>query len=167
MTYAELDINQKIQTKAALQAWVKYSVEHFQADLNRKVYGLRTARKSGVQRSSLAGYRFGSGKSRTNQLRRAWWQNVSVGGGTDRVMIQFMLYGRFLEMGVGRGTSHTDRLVARQLKLGAVGRKKKPWYSKRKGYEIKRLREILAAQNINLMVDSIENALNIKIHLDL
>lgn len=167
MNYADLDINQKIQTKAALQAWVKYSVEHFQTELDKKVYGLRSAKKSGVQRSSLAGYTFGSRKARTNSLRKSWWNNVSVGGGVDKVMIEFLLYGRFIDMGVGRGTTHTGRLVNRQLKLGRSPRQRKLWYSKRKGYEIHRLREILAQQNIHLLLDSLENALNISVHLNL
>ncbi|GAB2571668.1 hypothetical protein [Spirosoma areae] len=166
MTYAELDINQKIQTKAAIRAWLTYSIQHFQADLDKKVYGLRTTKK-GVQRSSLGNYRFGTKKSRTNALRRTWYQSVSEGAGIDKVMIQFLLYGRFLDMGVGRGTSHTDRLVARQLKIGQVGRTRKPWYSKRKSYEIKRLREILAEQNIHLMLDSLETALSLSVHLNL
>lgn len=161
MTYEQLDINQKINTKAALQAWTKYSVQHFQAELDKKVYGFRSSGKKNIQRSSLgAGYRFGSRKGRTNQLRRSWWENVQVGSGTDRVMIQFLQYGRFLDMGVGRGTSHTDRQVNRLLGLGRTPRTRRAWYSKRKGYEIKRLREILADQNIHLRVDSIENIMS-------
>lgn len=166
MNYAELDINQKIQTKAALQAWAKYSVDHFRTELDRKVYGVRSSKK-GVQRSFLGSYTFGSKHPRTNQLRKSWWQNVNVGGGVDRVMIEFMLYGRFIDMGVGRGTTHTGRIVNRQLKLGRSPRTRKLWYSKRKGYEIHRLREILAAQNIHLLLDSLETALNISVHLNL
>lgn len=166
-SYQDLDINQKIQTKAAIQAWAKYSVLHFQEQLDKKVYGLRTSKK-GVQRSALGtGYKFGSGRSRTNTLRKSWWQNVQLGGGVDRVMIQFMLYGRYLEMGVGRGITHTDRLVAKQLRIGSTGRRRVPWYSKRKTYEIKRLREILTEQNIHLMLESIESALSISVHLNL
>lgn len=169
MTYEQLDINQKIQTKAALREWLRYSVEHFQADLDKKVYGLRSNR-NGTQRSSLGrNYRFGTRRStRTNNLRRTWYQNLAEGGsGVDRVMIQFLLYGRFLDMGVGKGTSHTDRIVNRTLKLGASPRTRKPWYSKRKTYEVKRLREILAEKNIHLMLDSLENALSIGVHLNL
>lgn len=162
MRYEDLNINQKINTKAALAAWAKYSVEHFQAELDKKVYGLRTSQKQRIQRSSLGNsYRFGSRKGRTNNLRRTWWQ-MATG---ERVVINFLLYGRFLDMGVGRGTTHTDRLTARQLGLGRVGRTRRNWYSKRKGYEIKRLNEILAQQNIHLLVDSLENALTLSVNL--
>lgn len=166
-TYAELNINQKIQAKAAIQAWAKYSVIQFQDQLDKKVYGLRTS-KRGVQRSSLGSrYKFGTGRSRTNTLRKSWWQNIQLGGGVDRVIIEFMMYGRFLDMGVGKGTTHTDRLVAKKLRIGSAGRTRKAWYSKRKTYEIKRLREILTEQNIHLMLDTIESALSISVHLNL
>ncbi len=157
MTYAELDINQKINVKAALQAWATYSVEHFQAELDKKVYGVKTTK---------SGYKYARVKQVLGNLRKSWWHTVQAGSGVDRVMIEFLLYGRFVDMGVGRGTSHTSRVVNRQLKLGRSPRVRKPWYSKRKSYEIKRLREILAEQNINLMVDSIESALNIRLNLN-
>lgn len=169
MTYEQLDINQKINTKAALLAWTKYSVQHFQAEIDKKVYGRLGTRttKKGVQSSKLSSsYGYGRKALRTNQLRRSWWESVQVGGGVDRVMIQFMQYGRYLDMGVGRGTSHNERLANRQLRLGNT-RTRRPWYSKRKGYEIKRLREILAEQNVHLLVDSIENALSIKLQVNI
>ena len=167
MTYEQLDINAKINTKAALLAWTKYSVQHFQAEIDKKVYGRLGTRttKKGVQSSKLASnYGYGRAARRTNQLRRSWWENVQVGGGTDRVMIQFLQYGRYLDMGVGRGTSHNERLANKQLRLGNT-RTRKAWYAKRKGYEIKRLREILAAQNVHLLLDSIENTLSLSVQV--
>lgn len=167
MNYDSLDINQKINLKATLQLWAKYAVQHFQDELNKKVYGLRASKK-GVQRSSLGkGYKFGSGKSRTNALRQTWFQTVNAGGGQERVTLQFLLYGRFLDMGVGRGASHTDKLVARQLKHGKVGRTRKAWYSKRKAYEVKRLSEILAERSLHVPLDMIENALNMAVKMNL
>ncbi|UHG93422.1 hypothetical protein [Spirosoma oryzicola] len=164
--YDSLSINEKINLKDILRQWATYTVQHFGQELDKKVYGLRT-NKSGVQRSSLSGYRFGSGKSRTNQLRRTWYQNIAEGAGVDRVMIQFLLYGRFLDMGVGRGTTHTRRVVDRQLKQGRSTRIKKAWYSKRKSYEIHQLNELLAQRNISLAFNTVETALNISVHLDL
>ena len=164
-SYAELDINQKINYKATVQAWLRYSVRDFQGELDRKVYGLRIS-KRGIQRSSLGkSYRFGSKAGRTNQLRRAWWQNL-VGDG-ERAQFSFMMYGRYLDMGVGKGTSHTDRLVHRQLRIGSPGRQRRAWYSKRKSYEIKRLREILAEKNIHLLLDTVETGLSLTVKLNL
>jgi hypothetical protein len=165
-TYNELSINEKINLKTTLQAWAKYAIVDFQQELDDKVYGLRTSKK-GVQRSSLgAGYRFGSKKGRTNALRRTWYQTVNAGMAVDNVMIQFLMHGRFLDMGVGRGTSHTDRLVTRSLKLGKAARQRRAWYSKRKTYEIHRLREILQQKNITIGLGAIENAMNLAVQLN-
>ncbi|KAB7728119.1 hypothetical protein F5984_20450 [Rudanella paleaurantiibacter] len=164
MNYADLDINSKINYKAILSEWSAYAEQHWKEDLDAKVYGLRSARKSGVQRSLLgAGYKFGSGRSRTNTLRRAWWRRTTG----ERAVFEFMLYGRFLDMGVGRGTTHTDRIVARQLREGSPGRQRRPWFSKRKAYEVKRLREILAKYHVDIPVDAIENAMTIALNLNL
>ena len=170
MTYDSLDINQKLNLKAALREWATYAIQHFQTEIDKKVYGNLGQRtnKKGIQRTQLsASYRFGAGAKRTRALRRTWYQNVQEGSDVNRVMIQFLQYGRYLDMGVGRGVSHTDRVVARQLKLGSTGRTRKPWYSKRKAYETHRLREILAQKNLTIALDTIESAMNIAVTLNL
>ena len=60
-----------------------------------------------------------------------------------------------------------DRSVSRQLKLGSVGRQRKAWYAKRKGYETHRLREILAQKQMNLAVELLDSAFNIAVTLNL
>ncbi|CCH01629.1 hypothetical protein FAES_3622 [Fibrella aestuarina BUZ 2] len=164
-SYQDLDINERINFKAALAAWSRYAVAHFGESLDKNLYGLRTARKSGVQRSVLgAGYRFGRGRpARTNALKQRWWQAP----GANNVVLEFLLYGRFVDMGVGRGTSHTDRLVSRQLREGRAGRTAKRWYAKRKAYEVKRLREILADMTIRVPLDLVENALTLTLNRSL
>jgi hypothetical protein len=164
MTYQELDINARINLKSALRAWAGWSVKHFQGDLDKKLYGFLGTRttKRGIQRSVLSSrYRFGA--KRTRALKQNWWQQAQ----TERVVLQFLQYGRFLDMGVGRGTTHTDRLVSRQLREGAGGRVRVPWYSKRKSYEVKRLREDLARLHVNVPVESLENALSMSLQLKL
>lgn len=161
-TYNDLSINDRINLKATLQAWATYAVLDFQKELDAKVYGLRSSKKQGVQRSSLGPrYTFGRGArgtQRSNALRQAWWKQASG----QRVVIEFLQYGRYLDMGVGRGTTHTDRVVGRILREGSgEGRPRKAWYSKRKSYEVKRLREILAEQHVRVPLDMIENALTI------
>lgn len=147
--YNELDINSKINLKAALRSWAAYSVDHFGDELDKKVYRTRL-RKGSTPRS-------GNLRSRSN-----WWTSV---GSVDRVMIQFLQYGRYVDMGVGRGVSDTDRKVTRLLREGSPGRRRKPWYSKRKSYEIKRLREVLAKMHVTIPVDAIENALSFSVNL--
>lgn len=158
MTYDELSIHEKLNLKAALREWATYAIAHFGEELDKKVYGVRTNR---------AGYQYARIKRVSGNLRRTWYQNVTDGDEVSRVMIQFLQYGRFVDMGVGRGVTHTSRVVNRQLRLGATGRRRKPWYSKRKGYETHRLREILAQKNINLALGTIESAMNLAVTLNL
>lgn len=158
MNYDQLSIHDKINLKDVLRQWASYTVQHFGQELDQKVYGVRTTK---------AGYQYARIKRVSGSLRRTWYQNVAAGQGIDRVMIQFLLYGRFLDMGVGRGLSHTKRLVDRQLKQGKNPRKRKPWYSKRKSYEVHQLNELLAKRNLALAFNTIETALNISVHLDL
>lgn len=158
MTYDELSIHEKLNLKAALREWATYAVAHFGQELDKKVYGVRTNR---------AGYQYSRIKRVSGRLRRTWYQNVTDSGGVDRVMIQFLQYGRFLDMGVGQGVTHTSRIVNRQLRLGSTGRSRKPWYAKRKGYETHRLRELLAEKNINLAMGTIESVLNLTVALNL
>jgi hypothetical protein len=169
MTYQELDINSRINLKGVLKEWAMYATEHFQEQLSKKVYGLRSAR-SGVQRSSLAGYRFGSragraaGSSRSNALRNTWYQNVQSAATGERVLIEFLLYGRFIDMGVGRGTTDTSRKVDRQLRIGSSTKRRRiAWYSKRKSHEVKTLNELLAKRHVRVAMDAVETALNISV----
>ncbi|WP_234733220.1 hypothetical protein [Tellurirhabdus bombi] len=159
MDYNSLDINEKINTKAVLSAWAKYSVDHFKEELQEHVYGRRMRK----------------GNRRSGQLKRTWYQAAS----DDRVVMNFLLYGRFLDMGVGfvkakgrkkvKGltVTHTDRIVARQLKEGRTGRTRRPWYSKRKTYEVKRLREELARLHVTIPLEALENTLSIRVNVPL
>lgn len=164
-TYDSLDINAKINLKGALADWSKYAVERFQDKITKNVYGVYGVKttKKGVMRTSLGKqYRFGG--VRTGSLKKNWWRQSSG----SRVVLEFLLYGRFVDMGVGRGVSHTDRLVSRKLREGPTSRQARRWYSKTKTHQIIRLREILAQRHVSIPVDSIETLLTIpalKIHI--
>lgn len=141
MTYADLDINQKLNLKQVLRDWSQFTIEGFQASLDKNLYSKRVKRNR-----------------RTMKLRNTWYQQTSE----SRVLLKFLLYGRFVELGVGRGTTHTSRLVARQLREGrTTSRVKRPWYARKKAHEFHRLREILVERNINITTDWLESALTI------
>ncbi|MFD1143048.1 hypothetical protein ACFQ4C_18115 [Larkinella insperata] len=160
MNYSDLDINAKINLKAALRAWAKYSVDHFQDELDKKVYRSKVLTRKKGGRDSKG--RFTSAPPRrSGALRKSWWTSVQG----DRVTLLFLQYGRYVDMGVGKGVSHTDRVVSRLIRDDAPGRRRKPWYSKRKGYEIRRLREILTQMHVSIPVDAIENALTFSVNL--
>jgi hypothetical protein len=167
METTPVDINQKINMRGLVADWLKYQEERFKEDLDKKVYGLRTNRK-GVQRSLLgAGYTFGSGKSRTNALRTNWRNSLS-GSGEDvsGAQYSFLLYGRFIDMGVGKGASYALGKYQSQKKNGEP-RTRKPirWYSRRKGYELHRLRELMTKYHIDISLETLENALTAQIEV--
>ncbi|NID13793.1 hypothetical protein [Fibrivirga algicola] len=152
MTYEELDINQRINLKGALVDWTRYATQHFQESLEKKLYRVNTKKR---------------GAKRTGNLRNRWWQNVQGLGSSHRIVLEFLLYGRFQDIGVGRGTDYNDRLTARRLRMGSPGRTPRRWYAKKKGYELHRLREILAARYVSVPVQLLENALTLTLPIPL
>ncbi|MGN8055634.1 hypothetical protein ACTJKN_05125 [Pedobacter sp. 22163] len=95
---------------------------------------------------------------------------IQSNGDVNSVIVKFMQYGRFVDMGVGRGmtkgykselgASNFARNRNDQGQLHKFNRKAKPWYSKTKYREIARLREIMAGTMSNQALAEIENALN-------
>ncbi|OIN59830.1 hypothetical protein [Arsenicibacter rosenii] len=172
MDYRDLDINAKINLRAMLQAWTRVAQQRFQQkEITPKVYGLITNRR-GVQRTSLGkNYRFGQGerkwlKKRTWQLRDSWRSQVTAGNGGGAVQLSFPLYGRFVDMGVGRGVDYQLAKYARRKANGEeLNRQPRRWYSKRKAFETHRLRELAARYYVTVPVDVIENALSTSITL--
>jgi hypothetical protein len=89
------------------------------------------------------------------------YELVQNGGDIERVIIKFKKYGRFLDMGVGRGVPVGARGSAAFGKsrsdngqLKSYGRKPKPWYSKTKTREAAILREVLVKNyGINTLAD--------------
>ncbi len=150
MTYADLDINQKIEFKQVLDAWSRVAVDRFGQSLDRRVYRVRTTR-TGTRATN---------KNATGNLKQNWWRTATESG----VVLQFLQYGRFVDMGVGKGTRHTDRLVNRQLREGGTGRKRRAWYAKTKTHEIKKLREIMANLGVDLPLNFVESALNLTVN---
>lgn len=83
------------------------------------------------------------------------------------VVIKFMQYGRFVDMGVGRGVPIGKRGTAAfgkyrdyngTSKLQVYNRQAKPWYSKTKSREIFKLRELLAANLVDKVISETEMA---------
>lgn len=90
------------------------------------------------------------GKLDGDLWRSFTYQLVLNGGDVEAVVIKFLQYGRFVDMGVGRGVPVGARGSAAFEKarkdngqLRRYGRKRKPWYSKTKTREIGILRTIL------------------------
>lgn len=110
--------------------WAKIAVETLQKEIDaKKIIGSGALRKSFI----------------INVIRNA-------AGDASQVSLMFNYYGRFVDMGVGRGhslslASYNRTLISSSGKsrgnLKNTNRDKKKWYSRRKTHQIKRLGELL------------------------
>jgi hypothetical protein len=127
--------------------WLQIAVERFQ-------FALRE-RKIGV----------------TSALFKSFVTNIfqNGSGSISRVEILFLFYGRYVDMGVGRGFPIGGRRTNKKfdsyrfgngkLKINPI-RKPKPWYSKTKAREVGRLTTILAEQYGMNSAKVVESALD-------
>ncbi|UOQ99915.1 hypothetical protein MUN81_10530 [Hymenobacter sp. 5317J-9] len=89
----------------------------------------------------------------TGHLLASFKKNVIGEAGADRLRIQlsYALYGKFVDMGVGRGhgagirkgDDGYDRLRNSRGQLRRLARKARPWYSKEVAHQTKRLSELM------------------------
>lgn len=118
----------KLSERQIAQAWAQITVKLWRKNLNRLKIG---------QRSS-------------GELFRSFQYKVigSAGGDIQRIEFAFHYYGKFLDMGVGRGTRLGDQpssMAMRKLSGHFLGMKRvsKKWYSRTFFAETQRLSEIL------------------------
>ncbi|GAB3960208.1 hypothetical protein GCM10028805_57560 [Spirosoma harenae] len=157
-TYSQLDLNQRINLKGLVEAWSKITVERFQAQLDTKVYGRR---RSSRKRSLV----------RSGRLRADWRKRLYLdrsAGGVKGMQLSFLLYGRFDDMGVGKGTTYALSKYQSNRKNGEQ-RTRKPsrWYSKEKTFQVHRLRELISRYYVNMTLGALENYLtdSVTVHL--
>jgi hypothetical protein len=106
----------------------------------------------------------------TDKLFKSFLSNVirSSGGQVSRIEIEFLFYGRYVDMGVGKGfpigghKSFRDfsRYRDARGRLLKMGRKPKKWYSKTKTFEIGKLTTLLAEQYGLQTAKAVESALD-------
>lgn len=155
MNYKDLDINDRINLKGTYQQFLKIAIANFRKELDKKVY------KTKVR----------SGKAeRTRGLYNNWRTKLSMdNGGKAQMSIEFPMYGRFIDMGVGRGVNMDTALLRKRYALHRPDVPRKPikWYSRRKTAEEKKLAEILAEQYGIGMIKMAESLLNNAVTLQL
>ena len=101
-------------------------------DLGRKWTSITILRL----KSSLAKNNVG----KTQKLLNSFTQSVNTGNGDYlKIIITYMYYGIFPDMGVGKGIN-----IAKALTGGKFKRKRKVWYSKTIGQEISKLSFFMA-----------------------
>lgn len=118
----------KLSEREIAQAWAQITVKRWKRNLSRMNIG---------QMSS-------------GELLRSFQYKVLAGAGGDVLKIEFAFkyYGKFVDMGVGRGTSlgdHPQSRTGRRFSPSFSGmiRKPKKWYSKSFYAETQRLLEIM------------------------
>ena len=140
----ETDLKSKINNPEIAKAW---------ADITIKIWRQKLIKVGAV---------------RTNHLWQSFLRNVVDQASGDIVKIDFgfLYYGKFVDMGVGRGTGIggvKENASSRRLIGKMVGNKRKPkkWYSKTLAAEVMRLSEILGTSYANgtaaLIKEDIQN----------
>lgn len=149
MDYKELDINARINLKGTYEQFLKIAIEKFRASQEKKIYRTRSRGKKAL--------------TRTRNLYNRFTSSSAVSAtGVDTLKINFLLYGRFVDMGVGRGTSMNTALLRKKYSIHKpdVPRKPMRWYSKTKSSQEKKLAEILAKQYGKSLIKLAETLLN-------
>lgn len=129
---------------AAVQGWANVTIDRFKEALKKE----------------------GVGEYSHDLLRSIVAEAVRVGGDIEKVILKFKSYGRFVDMGVGRGVAigkrgsgAFDNSRRADGKLKKYGRKAKPWYSRTKTREVAILRQLLVTQYGVQTLAAIENGL--------
>lgn len=108
------------------------------------------------------------------QTQGPLWQSIAgeiirTGEDVAQILIKFAQYGRFVDMGVGRGMPRGGRRKLgeeqflkqrnRSGQLHRYNRSPKPWFSKTKTREVARLRQLLAEHYEHKLINQIEQGL--------
>jgi hypothetical protein len=127
------------------EAWLKYSIEKFQANIKR--------------------LKIGSTQDLYNSLKG---ELVSAAGGDElKLRLSYAVYGMFVDMGVGRGMgagitkaqgADYARLRNSRGQLNRHERRAKRWYSRQIGRETHRLSELVSALWGTVMLASASQA---------
>lgn len=102
----------------------------------------------------------------TQSLINSFKHELSISGNDVKVVtLRFNFYGRFRDMGVGRGLKAYERGTNKRNLIGAkryganvayIGRQPKKWYNKVKQAETYRLGELLATAEGKRLIQNIE-----------
>ncbi|MBO0360747.1 hypothetical protein J0X19_22490 [Hymenobacter sp. BT186] len=92
-----------------------------------------------------------------------------IGSAEGRLQLQlsYALYGKFIDMGVGRGMGQGvrrgddgyDRIRTSRGRLRRKERKARKWYSREMAYQTKRLAELMSELHGTVLISSVSDAL--------
>lgn len=133
-----------------LEAFSKYTVADWQKAQDRAIYQRRNPFK----------------KKASGYLRGAWKRRVFQATGLTTLQFENPLYGRMVDMGVGRGVGYSDQKYASSKwgrRMGdGVGRKPQRWVGKTKTYSQRRLGELLTKRYGAGLVDMAKEILTMQ-----
>lgn len=157
MTYQDLDLNARINLKGTYEHFVRIAMEKFQKKQKRLIYGRVTYR---IYKRRKGNDRYVN--PHTNALYNSFTGKVNMKEGGDSIKIDFLMYGRYVDMGVGRGTNTNESLYRKRYGSDRTGIKRTPkkWYSKTKASQEKKLGEILTNSYGIGFIKLAENLLN-------
>jgi hypothetical protein len=148
-TTAQVDLGQTfVQNERDIgEAWLKYTIEHFRANLKRLRIGV------------------------TNELDQSFAGDlVSAAGGDElKLRLTYAIQGVYTDMGVGRsmgqGITKDQGADYRRLRndrgqLHRHQRKAKRWYSKQMAFDQKRLAELVSELWGKTMIASVSTAMS-------
>lgn len=134
-----MQTNNTINTSQVVSDWAQYTVQRLQKSLLKKKVG-----QTGILNNSMI------------------YAIKSMGGQPTSVQIEFSYYGKFVDMGVGRGQKIESVASNRDIvSLLGVGRRPKKWFSKTMYGEIAALRKLLGQEygqiGAQILRDTISN----------
>jgi len=157
MNYTDLDLNARINLKGTYEHFIRIAMEKFQEKQMKTIYN----------RVTYKIYKRRKGNDRwvnphTKALYNSFQGVVNMKEGGDKIKISFLMYGRFVDAGVGRETGTNESLYKKRYGAARSGikRSRKRWYSKTKAHQQRRLAEILAKYEMQGMVQLVETVLN-------
>lgn len=133
------------EIRKVISDWARYTIERLQKSIDRYKIGY-----TGSLRYSIL------------------YQLASLAGSTSGVNLEFNYYGKFVDMGVGRGQKIESIKSNREVyNLVGGGRKPKKWFSKTLYGELAALREIMASKygelGTQILKESIEQHISINL----
>lgn len=137
------ELHDKINMRGLIDDWARIAIDRYKKEIAKKNIGVSGA------------------------LSRSFQKEITVSGGDVKaVYIRFLMYGRFRDMGVGRGLKAYERKINKEFLIAAktyganveyVRRQPKRWFNKPKMAQIYKLREILAKELDHAVVTNIQD----------
>ncbi|PJJ59450.1 hypothetical protein [Hymenobacter chitinivorans] len=102
-------------------------------------------------------------------------QVIGSADGRLQLQLSYALYGKFVDMGVGRGMGQGvrkaddgyDRIRTSRGRLKRHERKARKWYSKELAYQTKRLAELMSELHGTILISAVTDALPETTHINL